>query len=1366
MDNYTRVRKIGEGAFGKALLVKSKATGGQFVIKEISIGRMNQKERVESRKEVAVLAQLKHPNIVAYRESFEEKGCLFIVMDFCSGGDLYGRINSQRGMLFTEDQIMNWFVQTCLAIKHIHDRKILHRDIKSQNIFLTSDGRIQIGDFGIAKVLNSTVELARTCIGTPYYLSPEIVENKPYNNKSDIWSLGCVLYELTTLKHAFEAGNMKNLVLKIIRGSYPPIPPKYTYELRGLIAQLFKRAPRDRPSINSILKKNFIIPRVRNLLTEEKMAEEFSHTLLHGQKIARALPPPPRPASAGPKRAAPSPRPGSAAGRYNPAAVYGAPLARKSKEVRPDLKKRNASGGKIIPGQQDWERRKQDLVQKENKRREDMKKREQEMYARQHKDLVERQKMARMNKAREEGWKGLIDSVGSDDNNPPPANPNPVPRPLPRPAVVGPEENKVPLKERGNYDQYSDYLNRIKGERNARGHEAPPVPAPRQNPGNYMAAPRPGQQYGQNKADRDYINRALQRGPNVVNNHVKQAEENRRAAAQASERARLAEDFINRKRAAALNKQRGHAQMYGYTPPATPISRPGSAKGGKPGGGAANARNREEQEYLEKLRQIREQNMRERRKMQGKEEQKQADEWSQKKKEELDKEKQQIMKRMKEREEYMKQREEQRARENRPSTPKVNLKPVAAVPITGALHAIGAVEEAKSPDRPKSAKQQKKDEILKRLNDKGQGRSQWDNPSTPDLAIQEEDDGSGTARSKWGEADKGDLAHLPLEQTASQMEATSAGDQVVKSGVTSPPPVTPRNQWGKPSDTLVGALQKMPICDATMTINSNRSGGSTSSQGSESPAPPSPSPVVPPISSGVGATITISKTPIQKGTITIKAADDAAVAKAAKDAEADTAEKTSTQPSEESDIIGQEEKPSTNEIAEVIDEKEEESTSQSEDVKQADIKPSVSDDKVKVTDVESLEVEEVEEEMEEVKEKVEGLQDVTVEEKSGIAHKAADVFPKPRLLPKPDLPEELFVTGPDVVRSQGAGSLFDKVELEEEEEEEEKKQVLVKSMDGSGDGNKLVTKGITTGQFDLRDIGLMRTASEPDLSKLGKSECESPAKPMLTRHMSMDLSVVEEEAGTEEETTPETSPRNDQSKSPLSPVSQSEETEKSGEAVASDEEADGNSKKTEDSVEEEDDDDYDDDDLMSVRATMQSLLIDDDSGGSNKIPFSLSTEDAGEQPDGEDSQGGDENGEGAEGEQEEVEEENKYEDDNDDDNDEELKRLIDGDDDDDRISTSDLFDDSDGETQFGDDDDDDDDLFSRLEQQRAELEAALGDKLIEVYKAVQALQEDEDGNMEEGARMAMDMLGKEQEHLYPKIFQLVLSDTAYTEDNA
>ncbi|XP_041870991.1 serine/threonine-protein kinase Nek1 isoform X11 [Corvus kubaryi] len=281
MDKYIKVRKIGEGSFGKAILVKAKENGQQYVIKEINISKMSNKEREESRREVAVLANMKHPNIVLYRESFEENGCLYIVMDYCEGGDLFKKINAQKGILFSEDQILDWFVQICLALKHIHDRKILHRDIKSQNIFLTKDGTIQLGDFGIARVLNSTAELARTCIGTPYYLSPEICQNKPYNNKSDIWALGCVLYEMCTLKHAFEAGNMKNLVLKIISGPFPPVSMHYSYDLRNLLSQLFKRNPRNRPSVNSILEKNFIAKRVEKFLTPELIAEEFSHKILH-----------------------------------------------------------------------------------------------------------------------------------------------------------------------------------------------------------------------------------------------------------------------------------------------------------------------------------------------------------------------------------------------------------------------------------------------------------------------------------------------------------------------------------------------------------------------------------------------------------------------------------------------------------------------------------------------------------------------------------------------------------------------------------------------------------------------------------------------------------------------------------------------------------------------------------------------------------------------------------------------------------------------------------------------------------------------------------------------------------------------------
>uniref|UniRef100_A0A8C1W8J1 non-specific serine/threonine protein kinase n=1 Tax=Cyprinus carpio TaxID=7962 RepID=A0A8C1W8J1_CYPCA len=321
MDKYERLKKIGEGSFGKAILVKSRTDSRQYVIKEIGISRMSNKERQESRKEVAVLANMSHPNIVQYKESFEESGCLYIVMAYCEGGDLFKKINNQRGTLFTEEQILDWFVQICLALKHVHDRKILHRDIKSQNIFLTKDGTIQLGDFGIARVLNSTVELARTCIGTPYYLSPEICENKPYNNKSDIWALGCVLYEMCTLKHAFEAGNMKNLVLKIIRGSYPPVSVHYSQDLRSLLAQLFKRNPRERPSVSVILDKPFLARRIHKFLSPQIFAQEFSHSLhLNQPKIGVAQ-------GAPAKRPAPGPIPISPAQKITkPAAKYGVPL--------------------------------------------------------------------------------------------------------------------------------------------------------------------------------------------------------------------------------------------------------------------------------------------------------------------------------------------------------------------------------------------------------------------------------------------------------------------------------------------------------------------------------------------------------------------------------------------------------------------------------------------------------------------------------------------------------------------------------------------------------------------------------------------------------------------------------------------------------------------------------------------------------------------------------------------------------------------------------------------------------------------------------------------------------------------------------
>ncbi|NXF48648.1 NEK5 kinase, partial [Oceanites oceanicus] len=291
MDKYEIIKKIGEGSFGKIFLAKGKVDNEQCVIKEINLTEMPVKEKEASQKEVILLAKMKHANIVTFYASLQEKNKLYIMMEYCDGGDLMKRINMQHGVLFDEDQILCWFVQISLGLKHIHDKKILHRDVKAQNIFLSNNGKVaKLGDFGIARQLNSTMELAHTCVGTPYYLSPEICENRPYNNKTDIWSLGCVLYELCALKHPFEGNSLHQLVLKICRGRFHPVSPNYSYDLRILISQLFKISPRDRPSINSILRKPFLQKLVLRYLPPEIAQKEVSYTVIHRKRPSVSQP--------------------------------------------------------------------------------------------------------------------------------------------------------------------------------------------------------------------------------------------------------------------------------------------------------------------------------------------------------------------------------------------------------------------------------------------------------------------------------------------------------------------------------------------------------------------------------------------------------------------------------------------------------------------------------------------------------------------------------------------------------------------------------------------------------------------------------------------------------------------------------------------------------------------------------------------------------------------------------------------------------------------------------------------------------------------------------------------------------------------
>jgi NIMA (never in mitosis gene a)-related kinase 1/4/5 len=169
MNKYDVQKVVGQGSYGRAILCKRKSDNRLCIIKQIAMGKLSRHEARMTEQEAALLHKLQHPNIVCFWESFVANANLHIVMEYADGGDLEAYIKNYtktaRGREMPEVQVLNLFVQLCLAIKHIHDRKILHRDLKCQNVFMTSSGICKLGDFGVSRVLRSTVELAATQIG-------------------------------------------------------------------------------------------------------------------------------------------------------------------------------------------------------------------------------------------------------------------------------------------------------------------------------------------------------------------------------------------------------------------------------------------------------------------------------------------------------------------------------------------------------------------------------------------------------------------------------------------------------------------------------------------------------------------------------------------------------------------------------------------------------------------------------------------------------------------------------------------------------------------------------------------------------------------------------------------------------------------------------------------------------------------------------------------------------------------------------------------------------------------------------------------------------------------------------------------------
>ncbi|NXA16227.1 NEK11 kinase, partial [Sapayoa aenigma] len=266
---YTIQRKLGNGSFGSVYLVSDrKAKQGQElkVLKKISVGDLKPNETVEANLEAQLLSKLDHPAIVKFYASFVERDSFYIITEYCEGGDLDYKIQECKdsGKIFTQSQVIDWFIQLLLGVNYMHERRILHRDLKAKNIFL-KDNLLKIGDFGVSCLLMGSCDLATTFTGTPYYMSPEVLKHQGYNTKSDIWSLGCILYEMCCMNHAFTGQNFLSVVLKIVEGDTPSLPDRYPSQLNAVLCSMLNKNPSLRPAAAEILKTPYIDEQLKKI---------------------------------------------------------------------------------------------------------------------------------------------------------------------------------------------------------------------------------------------------------------------------------------------------------------------------------------------------------------------------------------------------------------------------------------------------------------------------------------------------------------------------------------------------------------------------------------------------------------------------------------------------------------------------------------------------------------------------------------------------------------------------------------------------------------------------------------------------------------------------------------------------------------------------------------------------------------------------------------------------------------------------------------------------------------------------------------------------------------------------------------------
>ena len=271
LSDFKILKELGKGSYGTVYTVRSYIDDNIYVMKKMELNNLKEKQQKECYREVSILKKVSHQNIIKYYSSFLDSGNLYIIMEYAEGGDLYSLIKhyKRHNKHFDEFDIWRIAYEVLNGLDYLHKSNIIHRDIKCLNLFITKDQHIKIGDLGVSTIVSNINALHCTRVGTPLYLSPELVKQVPYDFKVDIWSCGCSVYHLACLDPPFMGDNLIVLGNNIVKGKPKALPQQYSEELNGFIDKMLSKRPEKRPSAKEGLE---MIP--KDVMEKIKVAKE------------------------------------------------------------------------------------------------------------------------------------------------------------------------------------------------------------------------------------------------------------------------------------------------------------------------------------------------------------------------------------------------------------------------------------------------------------------------------------------------------------------------------------------------------------------------------------------------------------------------------------------------------------------------------------------------------------------------------------------------------------------------------------------------------------------------------------------------------------------------------------------------------------------------------------------------------------------------------------------------------------------------------------------------------------------------------------------------------------------------------------